>query len=105
MNIKPFIFLAIAVTSIANPVRAVPSVKKVGDSVVDSEALNLGEEKYGNARFSKRINGCSFQQDAITTHKGYQYVGYYDGSRRVCIARRPRCGECDLVEMCPSAQV
>ena len=25
--------------------------------------------------------------------------------RRVCIARRPRCGECDLVELCPSAQV
>ena len=25
--------------------------------------------------------------------------------RRVCIARRPRCGECVLVDICPSAQV
>lgn len=25
--------------------------------------------------------------------------------RRICIARRPRCGECVLVRLCPSAQV
>ena len=72
----------------ADAVVAVPSVKKIGDTIVDSKALNLGEEKYGKVRFSKKINGCSFQQDAIATHKGYQYAGYYDGNRRVCVARR-----------------
>ncbi|MFN7150957.1 MAG: hypothetical protein ACK4V6_15955 [Microthrixaceae bacterium] len=25
--------------------------------------------------------------------------------RRVCIARRPRCGECVLAGICPSSQV
>ena len=25
--------------------------------------------------------------------------------RRTCIARRPRCGECVLADLCPSAQV
>ncbi|MHC4356311.1 MAG: BNR repeat-containing protein, partial [Planctomycetota bacterium] len=29
-----------------------------------------------------------FQQDAVVTHGGHQYVGYYDGKRRVCLARR-----------------
>ena len=63
-------------------------VKKVGDSLVDSKALSLGDIRFGEVRFSKRINGCSFQQDAMVTHAGYQYVGYYDGRRQVCIARR-----------------
>ena len=64
------------------------SVKKIGDVTVDSKALTLGEEKFGKVRFGDAINGCSFQQEAIVTHEGYQYVGYYDGNRQVCIARR-----------------
>jgi hypothetical protein len=38
--------------------------------------------------FGQAINGLSFQQDAIVTHDNYQYAGYYDGDRRLCIARR-----------------
>lgn len=64
------------------------SAKKVADSVVDSKALNLGEKKYGVAKFGIKINGCSFQQDAIVSHAGFQYIGYYDADRKVCIARR-----------------
>lgn len=58
------------------------TVKKVGDSTVDSKALTI------TGRFGQVINGLSFQQDAVATHGNYQYLGYYDGARRVCIARR-----------------
>lgn len=64
------------------------TLTKTGDSVVDPEALSLGDPKYGPMKFSQRINGCSFQQDAVVSHNGFQYVGYYNGDRRVCIARR-----------------
>jgi len=64
------------------------SAKKIGDSDVDSKALILGEKQFGNVRFGNRINGGSFQQEAVVTHEGHQYVGYYNGDRQVCIARR-----------------
>lgn len=54
----------------------------VNDSVVDPQALTI------KGKFGQAINGKSFQQDAVISHKGYQYVGYYGGDRRVCIARR-----------------
>ena len=57
-------------------------VSKTGDTVIDPKALTI-KGTYGEA-----INGQSFQQDAIATHGQYQYVGYYDGKRQVCIARR-----------------
>lgn len=58
------------------------TVRKVGDSTVDSQALTIA------GRYGQAINGLSFQQDAVATHANYQYIGYYDGNRRVCIARR-----------------
>jgi hypothetical protein len=58
------------------------TVKKVCDSTVDSKALTFA------GRYGQVINGLSFQQDAVATHGNYQYLGYYDGDRRVCIARR-----------------
>ena len=57
-------------------------VQKAGDSLVDSEALTIKGD------FGQCINGLSFQQDALTSHAGYQYLGYYDAARRVCLARR-----------------
>ncbi len=63
-------------------VRADLSVSKIGDSVVDSNALTI------DGAFGQAINGLAFQQDAVVTHRGFQYVGYYDGGRRVCLARR-----------------
>ena len=59
-----------------------PQVKKINDSVVDAQALTI-QGGYGQA-----INGLAFQQDAIITDNGYQYVGYYNGNRHVCLARR-----------------
>ena len=83
------LFLLVVLVFVTSDVAMAQSrVKKIGDSILDASALNLGEEKYGEVRFAKRINGLSFQQDAMVTHAGYQYVGYYDGDRQVCIARR-----------------
>ena len=64
------------------PVLAEFEVDKIGDSLVDAGALTI------RGGFGQCINGLSFQQDAVVTHDGYQYVGYYDGNRRVCLARR-----------------
>ncbi|MHC4741728.1 MAG: BNR repeat-containing protein [Planctomycetota bacterium] len=55
---------------------------KLQDTVIDPEALTI------KGGFGQAINGLSFQQEALITHKKHQYVGYYDGARRVCIARR-----------------
>jgi len=88
MQINTLIFLVTLILSTLETAMAASPFNKLGDTVVDSRALNLGDEKYGKMLFSKKINGCSFQQDAIATHAGHQYVGYYDGKRRVCIARR-----------------
>ncbi len=51
-------------------------------SLVDPHALTI------DGNFGQSINGLSFQQDAVVTHEKFQYVGYYDGDRRVCIGRR-----------------
>ena len=88
MNMKHLFLLVVLVFVTSDVAMAQSRVKKIGDSILDASALNLGEEKYGEVRFAKRINGLSFQQDAMVTHAGYQYVGYYDGDRQVCIARR-----------------
>jgi len=56
--------------------------EKIGDSEVDSFALTI------DGRFGQSINGQAFQQDAVASHKGYQYLGYYNAERQVCIARR-----------------
>ena len=88
MNKKHLFLLVVLVFVTSDVAMAQSRVKKIGDSILDASALNLGEEKYGEVRFAKRINGLSFQQDAMVTHAGYQYVGYYDGDRQVCIARR-----------------
>lgn len=81
-------FFIVLVIGFSELVWADFSVKKIGDSVVDSAALTLGDAEFGKAKYGKSINGVSFQQDAVVSHEGYQYVGYYDGNRQVCIARR-----------------
>ena len=57
-------------------------VEKTGDSVVDDQAPTI------KGNFGQSINGLSFQQDALVTHGDHQYLGYYNGERRVCLARR-----------------
>ena len=62
--------------------RADVEVTKTGDSVVDAEALTI----YGGQHSA--INGQAFQQDALKTFQGYQYVTWYDKKRQVCLGRR-----------------
>jgi len=59
-------------------------IEKVGDSVVEPNALYFTRGTWGNC-----VNGQSFQQDALTSFRGWQYATYYDSARRVCLARRP----------------
>lgn len=78
-------FVGILITvliGISLPAQAELDVARIVDSLVDAEALTI------QGGFGQCINGLSFQQDAVVTHGGYQYVGYYDGGRRVCLARR-----------------
>ncbi len=51
--------------------------------IVDYQALTCTNGLYGNI-----INGQSFQEDAILSYKGWQYIGYYDGMRKICLGRR-----------------
>jgi hypothetical protein len=41
-----------------------------------------------DGNFGQAINGKAFQQDVMVTHNGFQYVGYYNAQRYVCVARR-----------------
>ena len=58
-------------------------VRKAGDSLVDAKALTI------KGGFGQAINGKSFQQDAVITHAGFQYAGYYDADR-LGMRRPPR---------------
>ncbi len=74
--------ISVLILTLAAPTWADLGVTKAGDSVVDARALTI------DGSFGQAINGLSFQQDAVVSHGKYQYVGYYDGQRRVCLARR-----------------
>jgi len=56
--------------------------EKPADTVVDPAALTI------QGAFGQCINGLSFQQEAVTSLAGRQYVAYYDAARHVCLARR-----------------
>ncbi|MBA7695114.1 hypothetical protein ES703_103735 [subsurface metagenome] len=58
-------------------------VTKIQDTTVDTDAMTLSAATYGYA-----INGLSFQQDAVVTYNGWQYVAYYNKDGYVCLSRR-----------------
>jgi hypothetical protein len=57
-------------------------VIKVAESTITSSALRQVFDSY------YYLNGLSFQQDAITTHNGWQYAVFYNSDRYVTVARR-----------------
>jgi hypothetical protein len=59
-----------------------PDMVKIAESTVDPTALTI-DGVYGQS-----INGEAFQQDAVTSFKGWQYVVYYDADRHLALARR-----------------
>ncbi|HEX3043503.1 MAG TPA: BNR-4 repeat-containing protein [Bacillota bacterium] len=60
---------------------AAPGITKTQETTVTSSASSLVLTDY-------YLNGCSYQQDAISTYNGWQYTAYYNSSRQVCVARR-----------------
>jgi hypothetical protein len=86
MRASRFIFLTV-MTLICSPDLLLGEqliLQKVGDSVIDPEALHFTNGSWGVC-----VNGQTFQQDAVTTFKGFQYATYYDAARHLCVARRP----------------
>ena len=59
-----------------------PPIHKLSDSVVDAEGLTI------NGIWGACINGMTYQRSAHVSHRGWQYVAYYDKNRNVCVARR-----------------
>jgi hypothetical protein len=65
------------------PAGPAPMMRLVRDSIVSPSGLSFDEGAYGTA-----INGQPFQQEAVTTFKGFQYAAYYDARGRTAVARR-----------------
>lgn len=62
----------------------------VHDSIVDPLAHNFPSTSFSVAT----VHGVTFQQDGVTTYKGWQYATYYqgnlsNGTGKVAVARRP----------------
>jgi hypothetical protein len=77
------ILCAVQMTVAGAESSAAPGVKLTGNSIVDPAALHLPA-----ASWNTTVNGMSFQQAALATHKSWQYTTWWDGERRLCLARR-----------------
>ncbi len=64
---------------------AAKNLRFLGATEIDSSALNF---PFTEAKFSRNVNGRSYQRSPVTSFKGYQYATYYDADRQVCVARR-----------------
>ncbi len=62
---------------------ATPRVDPISSTVVDPKALHLPK-----AIWNTTVNGVAFQQAALATHRNWQYTTWWDGERRLCVARR-----------------
>ncbi|MCA1744198.1 MAG: BNR-4 repeat-containing protein [Bacteroidales bacterium] len=58
------------------------------DAFIETTKLPISIVTNSGATSVEGANFASFQQNAITTYKGYQYVVYWSNKARVCIARR-----------------
>jgi hypothetical protein len=63
------------------PEQPAPGATRLGESKLTGAGLSL--VSYGGY-----LNGESFQQDGILTHKGYQYAAFWNTARHVVLARR-----------------
>lgn len=69
--------------SAAFSLQAAPPVPALlSNTVVTTESFSRA------VAYGEGLNGLSFQQDAVLSHKGWQYVTYYNAARQVCVARR-----------------
>lgn len=61
----------------------VPDLQRLSETVIDAEGLNFATGPWGTC-----INGQTFQEHAMASHRGYQYATYFHGSGRLSVARR-----------------
>lgn len=59
-----------------------PAPTLLANSVVSTESFSRA------VAYGEGLNGLSFQQDAVLSHDGWQYVTFYNAARQVCVARR-----------------
>lgn len=85
MNSFRLRLLPILAALFALPVHAA-DLELIDITTVDSRALTFS--KGPAARFGSTVNGRTHQQQAIVTHRGYQYVAYVDSKRQICLGRR-----------------
>lgn len=83
-RIGTVVLLAAWLLSTVSTANAQVKLTKIGDTVVDEAALTFPPK----SPFGSAINGLAFQQDAVHTSGGWQYVAYYDSKRHVAVARR-----------------
>lgn len=60
-----------------------PGIEKIGESVIDPNALVYTKDRWGTCP-----NGKSHQLDAMATHAGWQYATWWDAKRRLAVGRR-----------------
>lgn len=76
-------FLLPVLLSLLAPAMAEPPVPtRISDVIVTQDSFSK-PVSYGEG-----LNGLSFQQDALLTHKGWQYAAFYNAARHVCVSRR-----------------
>lgn len=76
------LFLTCLFLGIVVPLTAQVKVVKKYASTVDKSALSIDGD------YGATINGKTFQKDIIASHRGFQYLAYYDKERHVCVARK-----------------
>lgn len=72
----------------------IPNVNSIGSIIIDPDAV-MTKYKFDydivtNKAYttSNGANFVSFQQNAITTYNGYQYLVYWNAAKHVCLARK-----------------
>jgi endonuclease-3 len=98
--------------------RVLPGVGRKTANVILGNAFGINEGVTVDTHVTRlsRLLGLSRQDDPIKIEQDLMPLFPRDDwgllshllifhGRQVCIARRPRCGECVLVNLCPSAQL
>lgn len=86
----PFRLLLAALLATLAPAGRAADGTLVDDSTIDARAHNFPFASFSVAT----VHGVTFQQDGLTTHRGWQYAAYYQGNLsnsvgKVAVARRP----------------
>ncbi len=75
--------LGLIASARAQPASAAPRAVLVADTVVDPAAWT-----FPNGNWGTTVNGQTFQQEAVISHRGHQYAAYFADGGVLSIARR-----------------